>query len=107
MTGAESTSGAGSPPSTTSSPLLVVATFYCTPRGRAAYYEVHLAQRAITAPAGLAVAHSHLCSCLVLGTDNERLYQDALDAEGTPHRVVARWHRDGAFRVLDSLDVQL
>ena len=88
-------------------PLLVVATFYCTPRRDDPYYEIHLAPRAITPnPRALVVAHSHLCACIVLRTRDDALYHDALDAEGTPHRVVATWHRgDGAARLLDALDV--
>lgn len=94
-------------PPTVSAPLLVVATFYCEPRGAAPHYEVHLAPREIDSPRGLIVAHSHLCSCLVLVTRDERIYADALDAEGTPARIVARYHRAGGkYGVIDALDIQ-
>lgn len=100
------TAATGREPVHVSAPLLVVATFYCTPRRGAPYFEVHLAPREInSSPRGLLVAHSHLCSCVVLQTRELAVYQDALDAEGTEHRVVATFHREGAVRVLDSLDV--
>lgn len=103
-----SASAADRAPATRTAPLLVVATFYCEGKQRRAqpFYEIHLAARQVqTTPRGLTVAHSHTCTCLVLRTRDERLYHDALDAEGTEHRVVATWHRDAVGWWLDTLDV--
>jgi hypothetical protein len=76
----------------TTAPLVVVGTFYCTPREATPHYEVHLAPD-LGAP-----------NPLVFVTVDEALYQDALDAEATAQRFVATWHAEDRRRVLDRLE---
>lgn len=86
-------------------PLLVVQTFFCAPhRGRREHYEIHLAS---DPPRPLMRVPVHRCDqrCLVLTTDDQALYDDAVDAEGTPQRVVATWHADHRQQILDRLEV--
>ena len=90
----------------TTAPLLVVQTFFCAPsRHAGAHYEVHLAP-ALPPRAPRPLLPKHLCHrCTVLVTADAAVYQDALDAEGTPHRLRATWHADGRKQVLDRLEL--
>lgn len=92
-------------------PLLVVQTYYCEPpRGRPPYFEIHLAPLADEAlddprPRRRDAFLAHRChTCLVVVTADRDLYIDALDAEGTTHRLVAQWHREPPYSVLDRLE---
>ena len=88
----------------TTGPLLVVQTFVCAPsRDAGAHYEIHLAP-ALPPHSPRALQPRHLCHrCTVLVTADEALYQDALDAEGSPEPFIAHYHRDGVRLELDAL----
>jgi hypothetical protein len=59
--------------------VLVVQTYYVHPRGHTRHFEIHLASEGDAA------------RTTVLVTREQRLYQVALDAEGTDRRVHAHW----------------
>jgi hypothetical protein len=85
-------------PTHASAPLVVVQTYvHQVHAGEPPRYEVQLAPD-----------HGDDANLLVLITDNPAIYQDALDAEGTEQRFIARWHWLSAGarynRMLDALE---
>lgn len=89
----------------TTSPLLVVQTYYVEGRRSSAppHFEIHLAPRAQAPPPWFRLPHRcHACTVLV--TRDPALYQDALDAEGSQQFFLATHHRQGGYEVLDTLE---